>query len=350
MPLDPANWTRIGAAPYAGLGYHGQYHDYSAEIPNTQYPAERYSPSLHLLDVHSWGLTSAPPDFGFGLMSNDKMRLMNLDASVLYNSNEGTAGFATNVSYNRFFPVLDLGFADRDRSLQFSGYKETWTERTASAGFQIPLNFSRGYYVTGLSFGATVESIRLNGGGLTPLVYGLRFSRARQRAPRDLAPLWAQTLRLTYRQTPWTGQYTGNFLSADGRFAVPGLLRHHALVLESGHERQHGSYYFSSQIRFPRGYTPFTGADLTKYSATYEMPLLYPDLALSQLVYVKRVAGNVFYDYGKVGNTLYRSTGVEAVLDLNFLHFPYNFRFGMRYAYRIDLGNKRIQPFVAFNW
>ena len=350
IPLDPANWTRIGATPYAGLGYHGQTHDYSAEIPNTQYPVQIYSPSLHLLDVHSWGFTSAPPDIGFGIMSNDKMRLMNLDASVLYNSNEGTAGFATNVSYNRFFPVLDLGFADRDRSLQFSDHKETWTERTASAGFHIPLNFSRGYYVTGLSFGATVESISLNGGGLTPLVYGLRFSRARQRAPRDLAPLWAQTFRLTYRQTPWTSQYTGNFLSADGRFAVPGLLRHHALVLESGYERQHGSYYFSSQIRFPRGYSAFTGTDLTKYSATYEMPLLYPDLALSQLIYIKRVAGNVFYDYGKVGNLLYRSTGVEAVFDLNFLHFPYNFRFGVRYAYRIDLGNKRIQPFVAFNW
>ena len=121
-------------------------------------------------------------------------------------------------------------------------------------------------------------------------------------------------------------------------------------MLESGHERQHGIYYFSSQIRFPRGYSPFTGTDLTKDSATYEMPLLYPDLTLSQLAYIKRVAGNLFYDYGKVGNRLYRSTGVEAVLDLNFLHFPDTFRFGVRYAYRIDYGGKRIQPFVAFNW
>jgi len=77
------------------------------------------------------------------------------------------------------------------------------------------------------------------------------------------------------------------------------------------------------------------------------MPLLYPDLAISQLAYIKRVAGNLFYDYGKVGNQLYRSTGVEAVFDLNFLHFPYNFRLGVRYAYRIDFGNARIQPFVA---
>jgi hypothetical protein len=114
--------------------------------------------------------------------------------------NHGFGKVATtlNVSYNRFFPVLDLGFQDRDRSLQFSDHKETWTERTASAVFHVPLNLSRGYYVTGLSFAAAVESISLHGGGLTPLVYGFRFSRARQRAARDLAPMWAQTLRLTY--------------------------------------------------------------------------------------------------------------------------------------------------------
>ena len=89
--------------------------------------------------------------------------------------------------------MLDLGFADRDRSVQFSDHKDTWTERTASAGFHIPLNFSRGYYVTGLSFGATVESISLHGGGLTPLVYGLRFSRARQRAAKQLEPDYSYT-------------------------------------------------------------------------------------------------------------------------------------------------------------
>jgi len=350
LPLDPTTWQRVGTTPYAGLGYHGQVHDYSAEVPNTRYPVERYRPSVHLFDFHSWGFTSPPPDVGFGLMSNDKMGLMDFYASAIYNSNEHTPGFATGVSYNRFFPVLDFNFTDRNRRLQFVDHEENFTERTASAGFHIPLNLSRGYYNTSVTFGAGIQSIDLQGGGLVPLSYGFAFTRIRQSSARDLVPVWAQRLRFTYRQTPVARPYTANFLSADGRFAVPGLLKHQSLVLEGGYERQHGTYYFSSQIQFPRGYTPFTGADLTKFSGTYRAPLFYPDWALGQLLYLKRISADAFYDYGKVVNRQYRSAGIEAVFDLNLLHFPEPLRMGVRYAYRIDYQNRRIQPFLAYSW
>ena len=350
IPLDPATWKLAEGQPYKGIGYHGQVHDYSREIPATQYAVERYSPSLHLFDVHSWGFTSGPPNLGFGLMSNDKMRLMGWDASAIYNTDEHKPGFATSVSYSRFFPVLYLGFSDEGRRLTYVDRTVDFTQRTGTAGFYIPLNLSRGSYYTGLSLGAFAQDIRLQDGGLTPIGYSLNFSRQMQRSARDLAPRWAQVLRFRYTQTPFGGHYTGNFLSADGRFAVPGLLRHHALVLESGYQRQHGSYTFSNAIRFPRGYQPYTGANLTKYSATYEIPLFYPDFSLGQLAYIKRISGNLFYDYGQVGSVLYRSTGVEAVFDTNFLHFPPALRIGVRYAYRIDFGNKKVEPFIAFNW
>jgi hypothetical protein len=71
--------------------------------------------------------------------------------------------------------------------------------------------------------GAHVQDISLRGGGLTPIGYGFSFSRQRQRSARDLAPLWAQTIRFNYTQAPFGGHYTGNFLAAGGRFAAPGL-------------------------------------------------------------------------------------------------------------------------------
>jgi len=350
LPLDPATWKRVETAPYVGLGYHGQYHDYSAEVPGTQYPVERYRPSAHLFDFHSWGFTSPPPDIGFGLLSNDKMGLLDFHASVLYNSNEGGAGFATGVSYNRFFPQLNFGFTDRNRHLQFADHEENFAERTASAGFRIPLNLSRGYYNTLVSFSANIQSIDLSGGGLVPLSYGFGFSHVRQSSARDLVPVWAQILRFTYRQTPVARPFTGNYLSADGRFALPGLLKHQSLVLEGGYERQHGTYYFSSQLQFPRGYTAFTGPNLAKFSSTYRAPLFYPDWALGQVLYLKRISGDAFYDYGKVADRQFRSTGVEAVFDVNVLHFPEALRVGVRYAYRLDYGNRRIQPFLAYSW
>jgi hypothetical protein len=102
-------------------------------------------------------------------------------------------------------------------------------------------------------------------------------------------------------------------------------------------------------VLFPRGYTAYTGRNLTALSSTYSVPLLYPDLAIGQLLYIKRVAGNAFYDYGKQDNQLYRSTGAELVFDVNLFHWP-GFRVGVRESYRLDYRNRRLQPFVAFGW
>ena len=63
-----------------------------------------------------------------------------------------------------------------------------------------------------------------------------------------------------------------------------------------------------------------------------------------------RRSGDFFFDYGKAADRLYRSTGAELVFDLNFLHFPEGLRAGLRYAYRLDYHNRRIQPFVAYSW
>jgi hypothetical protein len=35
---------------------------------------------------------------------------------------------------------------------------------------------------------------------------------------------------------------------------------------------------------------------------------------------------------------------------MNLLHFPEALRVGVRYAYRLDYGNRRVQPFLAYSW
>jgi Tol biopolymer transport system component len=343
LPLDPSSWTRIAAVPRTSFGYQGSFQGYRADAPVARYPVNRYSPSAHLFSVHSWGLTSGPPEVGAGLLSNDKMGLLDANASLIYDTNERTLGFRTSASYNRFFPVLDFAFAEQNRSVQFVNYTDNWTERTLYGGFHVPLNLSRGYYSTSVSLGAGVESVTLHGNSLLPLDYTFRFRRQRQSSPRDLAPAWAEA--------PWRGGvYTANVLSADGRFALPGLVRHHSVVLEGGYERQSGTYYFSSQIQFPRGYQAVAGPDFTKFSANYTFPFLYPDLSIGQLAYIKRLSGNFFSDYGRVGELTYRSAGVELLFDLGVLHFPQTLRAGVRYAYLLDYRSSRVQPFIAYSW
>jgi hypothetical protein len=349
LPLDPATWTRIDAVAPSSEVFIKSQHDYSAQIPTTPFPVTPYHPALHLFDIHSWGFTGGPPNLGFGILSDDKMQLAEFNAALLYNTDESKFGYTTGFSYNRFFPVLDFSFTDRGRRLNYVGYTDDFTERTAAAGFHIPLDFSRGVYRTNVSVGAQVQHIGLEDGGLVPLTYALRFTHIRQSSPRDLAPPWSQRFLLSYSNTIEANGYTANHLAADGRFALPGLVKHQALVLEGGHERNDGSYTFSRQIQFPRGYTAYTVPNLTKLSSTYEVPLFYPDWSLGQFLYIKRVAVNGFYDYGKAADLLYRSTGAELVFDVNVFHWP-GVRVGVREAYRLDYHNARLNPFIAFGW
>src|ERR1039457_1124880 len=128
LPLDPTAWTRVDTLPPSGLDSQKNRHDYSAQIPGTLFPTAPYLPSRHLFDVHSWGFTGGSPNLGFGLMSDDKMHLADVNAALLYNTDEGTFGYQTGFSYNRFFPVLDFGFADRGRRLQYVDHTDDFPE------------------------------------------------------------------------------------------------------------------------------------------------------------------------------------------------------------------------------
>ena len=356
LPLNPAEWSPVQGPPRSAMGQLSgtrallRTDDAVGRPPVTVYPDQRYNPSAHLFSFHSWGLTSGAPDLGIGMISNDRMGLMNFHASLIYNTNENAFGFRTGGSYNRFYPVLDYSFSLQNRNVRFPDHTESWNERSVYAGFHVPLNLSRGYYATGMTFSAGVEPINLRGGGLVPLVYGFGFRRARQSSARDLAPAWSQALRLTYRQTPSYGAFSNNSLSAGGRLSVPGLVRHHALLLEGAYERQTGNYYFSSQVQFMRGYRSVLGPTLERAAATYAFPLFYPDWAIGNLAYLKRVSGGLFYDYGKVGNQLYRSAGVEAAFDFGVLHFAENLRAGVRWSHAFDPHGLPVQPFLGYSW
>ena len=75
------------------------------------------------------------------------MHLAAFNADVLYNTDEGTLGYETGLSYSRFFPVFDVGFSEA-RRLNYPSYTDEFLQRTVTAGFHIPLNLSRGYYRT----------------------------------------------------------------------------------------------------------------------------------------------------------------------------------------------------------
>ncbi|MDA9555729.1 hypothetical protein N9R54_05780, partial [Pelobium sp.] len=99
-----------------------------------------------------------------------------------------------------------------------------------------------------------------------------------------------------------------------------------------------GVYAFNNDITRASGYANLTPVQklYNTLLLDYRFPILYPDLELGPLAYIKRIRGGFFTDFENIGkgNGL-RSYGAELRADMNLLRF---------YLPNFDLGGKIIIP------
>ena len=239
----------------------------------------------------------------------------------------------------------------------------SWRERSVTAALRLPLTRISGQTRESIAFEARVGRTWISGqpvafrfennnGTFHPVTWGVTASHVRAAALRDMEPTGAATA-LVYRHTPLGGDYDGHVAAVRGALYLPGLWRHHALVLDGAHEEQRpGNYRFSREVPFPRGFTGRFHERFTKAGATYELPLWYPDVAFGPWAYVRRVQGNVFADAAR-GTTRtgtaavdYRSIGGELTADVAFLGLRNVVRLGVRVSQRLTGPRGAVSEFV----
>ena len=406
MALDPGTWTLVEQVADRQVRYWEPLIDQEqggpvlADIPQRAYTVRRYRPLGHLLKVHSWSFTPFAPRYGLSLLSSDLLDLSSMSGGVEYNSNESAFSALGDFSLAAWYPVFSVGGRWGERaggyeiktreakggSLEVQEKEKTdkWTEKSLRGGVELPLNFSRGPYQASAYLSAKAELTDIAGrdnlnrpaddlywpdsssvnqevkdvftknhnGRFVPLTYQLTFRRWRHRAVRDLTPAWGQSLRLTYRHTPFAGDYDGALLSGRLEFFVPGLAAHHSLRLVGAYERQEPAnahpYRFASEQPFVRGYDYEFHRRFYQGAVNYALPLLYPDWNLGALVYLKRIKANLFYDYGRGEDDsqppeIYQSAGAELTTNFHPFSLPIPLDMGMRYAYRFDEGDSRFE-------
>ena len=167
-------------------------------------------------------------------------------------------------------------------------------------------------------------------------------------APRDIFPRSGLQIQLYEFKSPISSDYNTALLSLKSTFYFPGLFKNHHLRFNIDYEYQLQSY-FASLIQI-RGYeTNFACERKMRLGANYALPLAFPDLALGQYFYLRRIALNLFADHGyidyignlvKSNNSSYsyyqplNSYGGELMLSFNLLNFPYAIHTGIRASYR----------------
>ncbi len=150
-----------------------------------------------------------------------------------------------------------------------------------------------------------------------------------RQAYRDIYPRWAQVFDLTYNFFPLDRAIYGSDMILRTAFYFPVPVRNSSLRVRVESERENfGDFLSLNNITFPRGYNNRYDFIATKpyfISSDYVIPLLYPDLNIGSLFYLKRIRSGFFYDYlsGK-GNYIWEQSGQDSQGNPVFGHVYHN--------------------------
>ncbi|SFF56743.1 BamA/TamA family outer membrane protein [Thermoflexibacter ruber] len=372
MSLNPENWIPREKVQDRNTHFYKVWVEQEGnsqvlkDIPNTPWKPEPYPLISGIFNIHSWSpLLDAndPEKLQIGLFSQNLLSTMQASAGYEYNANEQIGNIFAKMSYQGWFPMLNLGLRYGGRSgtgrivnsqtNQTQVVSLTWDETVLDAGVQVPLILTNSKYRRSLSMGITssYRSIanfnrrEFRDRQFGSLNYGIAYRSVLKVAPRDLAPKFGFVFTANYAHTLGT-DFSGEIFGTQGRIYLPSFIKHHSLSLRTGYQRQQnrqGSYYFSSPILFTRGYDYQNHESLITSSLEYRFPLFYPDIALGPLLNIQRIKGALLYDVGQgrdVVNGLetkltnYQSISAEIGFDVNFLRLNYIlFDIGIRATY-----------------
>lgn len=381
LPIDRASWRPAAEAPHFTdpnldkviARENPPQGDVLADVPDQVYPSEPYRRIGHALNVHSWApvIAGGANDLGVTWTSSDVTGTSAGDLSLWYDLAERTVGGEVGYSWQALPVIVDLSGSWGGRSvalptddLTAAGPVISWRELGVKPGLRLPLQSARGPWVRSAELGVYSRYARISAptfgegtSAASPIDAGLAAPiregdlltvgatlTAGQRtlmASREILPRFSQDLSASVERAVGVGDIAGWFASADLGLTFPGLRPLHRLTLGGGVEGQEvDGYAFGTAFTWPRGYLYTPHHLLGRASVDYRFPLLYPDLTLGPLAYIKRVRGGLFADYGlgldDGSSTPYRSAGVELDLDLSVLRMPFALGLGAQAAWLFD--------------
>ena len=374
MEINPKVWIPLNKVEKHSINYFEPLirQEYGKSIldniPEKKYEVKNYNQFSNLLNFHSWYPWADPDEknASLSLYSTNLLNTLYTNIGYKYNWNEKAHTISLGAEYAALFPIFDISIEYGNRAAKYTlknnaeGFY-TWREKSINFGAYIPLNLTKDIYSTYLNFGVNSEYIFLSNiskaeyfkdlGSFASISYWMYFFRGYQWI-KDLNPEFGQSIKIMYSHSPFKSDYKNNFFSAVGSFYFPGLFKFHSLKLSTGYEHQtYDAYKYSSQIQFARGYDSRDFENIFKGSFNYALPLLYPDLNIFHLMYLKRFSLNTFFDYFtgfQNDNTyLFRSLGAEFTSETGFLsNSNLMVDLILRYSYRIETKDNNFEFYI----
>jgi hypothetical protein len=325
------------------------------QVPSQKLAFTKYHKSFKLFNFHSIEPSVNDPQYTLSLLSENILNTLQSNFSFTYDRSEKFKQIGFDATYAALFPYLSAGFNySFERSALFHGNRVYFDQMEPYAGFNIPLNLSKGRSFTYLNFGSQyVYNESLFQGNykdtLGSISYSynssfLTFSNQVQQTKQQIFPRFAQSFSVSYK-IPFS-KYKGYQFLTTGNLYFPGFFETHSIVLNGAYLRKDslGQISFASGFPFSRGYGSVNFYEMNKWGINYHLPLFYPDAGFGDILYLLRVRANFFYDNTHVkdfysnGDTFlahFRSLGTELNFDTKWWN-QVNVSFGVRYSYLID--------------
>ncbi len=325
------------------------FHKILAEQENAKISPEKITPVSHeikpysrvknLFYLHSWVPAHINVDLmeiepGASLLFQNKLSTSFAQLGYKWDMNEETGRYAGQYSYHGWYPVVGVIAESGDRHLYYLTVEDElrrfrFKENNYRLSISLPLRYQHKQFFYGVT---PLFRIGINDAARSPRTpdsifvgnnryfqfeptrfytqeYRLLAYRQRRSVARDIFPRQAQILDFNYRHTPLGEWDMGSVFSMRGTVFFPGLIRHHGLRLSGAYQdRKRGVneqkaetlpiiYNFGNIIGYPRGISGQNHRRLGTFSADYAFPLLYPDISIPYLLYLKRLRTALFYDH-----------------------------------------------------
>jgi hypothetical protein len=345
----------------------------SSDASIADYIPVPYRKWQHLFKFHSWmpfyadinEIQSNPASISPGFTLLTQNNLSTVISSLGYEYANKRHMFHSRVTWKGWIPVFEsqLDYGARPSILKLnnkvSDPLNIQPALTFTNTISVPLIFSSGkfsqFVFPSISSSYYNEYIYLkeNGAydyGQTLLTGRLYLSNYYNSAIRDIFPRWAQVLDYYYTFAPADKNIYGPLSTLLSAFYFPGFLRNHSIRLRFETDIQKPAILLLyNRASFPRSYNNIISQDLKFYSADYTMPLLYPDLNIPGFLYIKRIRGDLFYDYARGTRNTYiysdttisqdnaatfKSFGFELLSDFYFLRVPFMISGGVQAAWK----------------
>lgn len=346
------------------------------DLSKTKYDSKPYRGPGTLINIHSW----AP--FYFNPYSTDpEGSETKLGATLISQNLTGTTVlvlgygygeshlFRANLSYRGFWPVFSLGFEQYENyatlySVNNAFYFPNTRRNKVTVQSYLPFTLSNNSFITYLQLYNTIErtndyflekSINKYRSGLLQSNSGIYFHTLRHLSHRDILPKYGFIINLFRIEAPYNKNYLGSLSAIKSTLYAPGLFsNHHIKLTGSIQHQQLKNYYFENKVDPPRGYNLYMSEKYRGFSVDYLFPLVYPDMAIGSLAYIKRLSVDLFFDravnsYPLVKQQNLQSLGFEVNLDLHFFRTRYPFRLKYLHAFTGDNFSQYSKVSLTYN-